>query len=86
MLNRYPFSFSQLFLFSLETCIPKCNENSYCKNERCLCRRGYVMGLAYTCQPSEGETGIDMRLAIKVLLQKLVIKIVEYYQNNECQI
>ena len=44
------------------------------------------MGLAYTCQPSEGETGTDMRLAIKVLLQKLVVKIVEYYQNNECQI
>ena len=35
------------------------------------------MGLAYTCQPSEGETGTNMRLAIKGLLQKLAVKIVE---------
>ena len=40
----------------------------------------------YTCQPSESETGTHMRLASKGVLQKLAVKIVEYYQNNECQI
>ena len=62
------------FLFSLEICTPKCYENSYCENERCLCRRGFSMGFGHKCHPNEGETSIDMTLAMKGLLQKIAVK------------
>ena len=73
------------FLFSLEICPTKCDENSYCENRKCLCRKGFSRGLDYTCQPSEGEKSTDMKLALRSLLQKLAVKIVEYYRNNKCQ-
>ena len=43
------------------------------------------MGLDHKCHPNEGETSIDMRLAIKGLLQNIAMKIVAYYRNNEDQ-
>ena len=43
------------------------------------------MGLDYTCQPSKGETSTDIRVAMRVLLQNLAVKVVEYYRNNEWQ-
>ncbi|XP_020600975.1 nephronectin-like isoform X1 [Orbicella faveolata] len=68
-----------------EICTPECDENSYCENGKCLCRRGFSLGLDYTCQPSEGETSTDRRVAMRGLLQKLAVKIVECYRNSECQ-
>ncbi|XP_020600976.1 protein NEL-like isoform X2 [Orbicella faveolata] len=45
-----------------EICTPECDENSYCENGKCLCRRGFSLGLDYTCQPSEGllRSGISL--------------------------
>lgn len=76
------------FPFSLEICTPKCDENSYCENGKCLCRRGLSLGLDYTCQASEGETSTDMRFDIRGLSMRgrnIAVKIVEHYQNHECK-
>lgn len=41
------------FSFFIEMCIPKCRKNSFCENGRCLCRRGFTLGLNYMCKASK---------------------------------
>ncbi|RMX59042.1 hypothetical protein pdam_00009969, partial [Pocillopora damicornis] len=40
-------------LLSSEICHPECEVNSFCQNGKCMCKKGFSMGLNLTCQPGQ---------------------------------